>query len=273
MKTKCYWTDSRTAADYVASRRWESLSDADLLGTCHRGNSIWKTTVEPFGEVVVKKTELDAGFSWFEKIGREMRLRFFNEDLRDAKAALKAEAAGVPTYHPLAVWNVHKGLGTICYIMYTYVEGVSFHDKWGDGNFAEGERPAIKACLFELGGLARKMHDAGLYHRDLVPRNLLVRPDGSLAVIDFASGYPAPCLKWTRLRRTLGMASLRRLAKNFDVDLLESFSLGFCRGEKGRIYVHVLMMLLFWRYNDLKGTGGIHRLTYWRCLGTAFQIH
>ena len=261
MKISCTWCDSPAARDYVVSRRWEALSSEKPLFTIHRGNSVWRTHVEPFGEVVVKESRPDSSFDLFERIGREMRFRMFDVDLRDARAALAAERLGVATYHPLAVWRTRKGLSTACYIMYTYVDGRPLSDICGGGVFDESVRPEVRRHLRELGGIARLLHDGGLRHRDLVPQNVIIRPDGTLALIDFASGYPVKC-RWRRFRMARDFALLRRLAHILDADILAAFCEGYCGSGRGSDFEHALMLMLYWKYNGRRRKGCISALRF-----------
>ena len=270
-KLKICWGDSEEARAYVMSRRWEELAGKPTLFTRHRGNSVWVADIAPFGKVVVKESRLDEKFSLFERIGRELRFRLFDVNLRDARAALRAEELGVATYHPLAVWRVRSGWKTRCYIMYTYVEGRPFDDLCKRGAFNEADRPAVKRHLLELGAMTRRLHDGGLRHRDLVPGNVVIRPDGSLALIDFASGYPVHCRR-RRVRMAQNLASLRRLAHLFDADCLAAFSEGYCGSGKGREYEHTLLLMLFWKYNGHRRKGHIHRLDFLRSAMTAYDI-
>ena len=270
-KLKICWCDSDEARAYVKARRWEELAGKPTLFTRHRGNSVWVADIAPFGKVVVKESRLDDKFPLFERIGREIRLLTINANLRDAKAAHKAEDLGVATYHPIAVWEVRNGLWTTRYIMYTYVEGRTLKEVCRDGAFDEADRPAVKRHLRELGAMTRRLHDGGLRHRDLVPNNVVIRPDGSLAIIDFSSGYPVRC-KWPRYRRTQDFASLRRFVRLFDADCLASFCEGYCGAASGRDYEHALLMALFWKYNGSRGGGGFRRLRFWRAVKTAHGI-
>lgn len=262
-KVRVIWCDSNEARAYVESRKWESLSGSPKLFTRHRGNNVWRADVPPFGQVVIKESHLDPSFSLLERIGGELRFRLLNVNLRDARMALAAERLGVATYHPLAVWEVRMGLLTSCYIMYTYVEGRSLDDIFRRGGFDEADRPDIKRYLHELGQMARRLHEGGLRHRDLVPANILVRPDDSLAIIDFASGYPVH-RRQTRSRRAQNFASLRRLAHILDVDCLTAFSEGYCGANRGQEYEHSLLSLLYWKYNGHRSKGWFHRLGFWK---------
>jgi tRNA A-37 threonylcarbamoyl transferase component Bud32 len=260
-KIRLNWCDSKEARAYVDSRQWESLADSATLFTHHRGNNVYLADVPPFGKVVVKESRLDKTFPFFERLGRELRFRLFDVNLRDARAALRAGELGVAAYHPLAVWRVRQGLWTACYIMYTYVEGDLLNDICKGGAFDKADRPVVKRHLRELGEMARRLHDGGLRHRDLIPANVMVRPDDSLAIIDFASGYPVRC-HWHRFRLAQNLASFRRLAHLFDADCLAAFCEGYCGPDRGYDYEHALLLMLYWKYNGRKGRGGIHSLGF-----------
>lgn len=271
MKILCTWCDSPEAGAYVASRRWEELRSRPTLFTWHRGNSVWRATIEPFGDVIVKESRLDSSFSLFERIGRELCFRLFDVDMRDARAALKAESLGVATYHPLAVWRTREGLSTSCYIMYTYVEGRPLGEMCNGGVLDEADREAVKDHLRELGSMTRRLHNGGIRHRDLVPNNVLVRPDGTLAIIDFASGYPVRRPR-SRHRAARDLASLRRLAHLFDADCLSAFCAGYCGTDKGPEFEHALMMMLYWKYNGRRTKGLFRRIAFWRAILMSLRI-
>lgn len=270
-KIRVNWYDSEAARAYVDSRQWEAFAGSATLFTHHRGNNVYRAEVPPFGKVVVKESRLDGDYPFFERLGRELRFRLFDVNLRDARAALAAERLGVATYHPLAVWRVRDKGWTACYIMYTYVEGRLLNDLCKGGAFDEADRPAVRKYLHELGQMARRLHDGGIRHRDLHPQNIVIRPDGTLALIDFASGYPVRC-RWTRYRHTQDFVSLRRLARLFDADCLAAFAAGYAGADSGRDYDHALLLLLYWKYNGLKGNGGLHRFSFWHYTATAFRI-
>lgn len=49
---------------------------------------------------------------------------------------------------------------------------------------------ARRRIAFRAGSLVRRLHDAGVSHPDLNVRNLLVRGDGRLALVDFSGAHP-----------------------------------------------------------------------------------
>ena len=271
-KLRICWCDSEAARAYVEARRWEALDGSAIkLPTCHRGNVLWLADVAPFGKVVVKMSRFDSSYPFFKRLEGELRLRLVDGNLRDAKMALTAERLGVATYHPLAVWRVRGKGWTTSFIMYTFVEGRSLKDICRDGAFDEADRPVVKRHLAALGKSARRLHDGGLRHRDLVPGNILVRPDDTLAILDFASGYPVRC-RWPRYRKTQDFASLRRLAHLFDADCLAAFSEGYCGTNRGHEYEHTLLLMLFWKYNGHRRRGCFNRFCSLRSAKTAYDI-
>lgn len=268
MKIKCYLNDSPQIEEYVHSKAWMSLSDDCLIGTSHRGNCIWKTALPNYGSVVIKKTVADGDFSFFKRISRKLRLYLFNVNLRDAEMALKAESLGVETYHPLAVWKVFDH-GVSCYIMYTYVEGQLFKDICNNGAYEEEHRAVVMKYVYELGQIAGKLHDGGVRHRDLVPQNLLVRPDGKLAVIDFASGYPARGIS-RDFRDTLNLYYLYHFVRLFNSESVYMFCRGYCDGHEDRRFSLVLSRLLYLKY--VFKDGRPNRMRRWKCLLTAWMM-
>lgn len=270
-RIKCLWADSPAAREYVESGSWKSLAEVEAMYTKHRGNSVCRASVAPFGDVVIKRSSPDPAASFFKRACVGIRMHFINADLRDAMSAIKAASAGVPTYHPVAVWEERVLFSISTYIMYTFVVGESLYEKWGGKCPPDSVGAPVTSILRELGDLARRMHEAGLVHIDLVPRNLLLRPDGTLAVIDFASGYRLRGVGKT-MRARNAAASLRRFAVNFDASDFIPFCDGYCRGEHGRLFNMMLLLLHFWKYNSLKSSGGIRYFAYLYRLFQSFWI-
>lgn len=257
MNVICHWSDSPETREFVNSRAWLDVPCDDVLYTRHRGNAVKLAEIAPFGKVVIKESRITSEFSRFERFGREMRLRFCNTEYRDAKAALAAEKLGIATYHPFAAWESHEKGCTASYIMYSYVEGRLLKDFFDRGHFDEKDREYVENCLRKTGAMARKLHLGGIRHRDIVPPNILIKPDGTLALIDFASGYfSRPALsKW---RQVEDVASLRRIFDILDRSMMEAFCRGYCEGLSEREFNRVLKMMTFWKRYAMKSAGGLH---------------
>ena len=75
------------------------------------------------------------------------------------------------------------------YIVMEYVEGVDLADLIKAGEpFSEGELLGIINPILE--GLSQ-VHEQGFIHRDIKPRNIVIREDGSPVLIDFGSARQA----------------------------------------------------------------------------------
>ena len=88
--------------------------------------------------------------------------------------------------HPsiVRVYNCFNAHGT-AYIVMEYVEGETLDDRLKRrGRLNEAELTAILNPLVE--GL-QQVHGAGFLHRDITPKNILLRKDGTPVLIDFGS--------------------------------------------------------------------------------------
>jgi hypothetical protein len=66
------------------------------------------------------------------------------------------------------------------------------------------DRRRRRALMTALGDLVGRLHAAGVDHPDLKPSNLLVGPDGALALLDLDALMPPRRLTWRRRVRALG---------------------------------------------------------------------
>ncbi len=156
----------------------------------------------PF-EVVVKQFREE---SWMARKSRERR---GSKAERSFRAARAVQAAGVPTPEPV-LWLDAKGTsGTSIYIC-RRIEGQEVRHLFraASAGLERTEFPDLDlaAVLGEIGRLARRLHDAGIRHRDLSVGNLLVRagePGGPpvLSLLD---------LNRAHLGVTLGLAARMR---------------------------------------------------------------
>ena len=96
-KIRVNWCDSEAARAYVDSRQWEALAGSATLFTHHRGNNVYRAEVPPFGKVVVKESRLDGDYPFFERLGRELRFRLFDVNLREASVMGLVGAGGIGT--------------------------------------------------------------------------------------------------------------------------------------------------------------------------------
>lgn len=135
-----------------------------------------------------------AGAGWFAKVhdgvgsgellknALVLRLPVFDAGLeRRALAAL--EAAGVPTLEAFAWgWCGRNPLVRRSFLVTREIEyEETLEDFWRrrDSGFAERRR-----VVADVAGLVRRMHEAGINHRDLYLVHVLRRADGTLCVLD-----------------------------------------------------------------------------------------
>ena len=85
--------------------------------------------------------------------------------------------------HPnvAAIYGLEESDGA-CYLVLEIVEGESLAQRLAAGPLPVEEALAI--CAQIAAGVSAA-HDAGVIHRDLKPGNVMIRPDGSVKVLDF----------------------------------------------------------------------------------------
>lgn len=91
------------------------------------------------------------------------------------------------------------------FIVMEYVEGDTLADELGRHGPLPPER-AVDLALQICSGL-EAAHASGLVHRDVKPRNLLLRPDGVLKIADFGIARAAESTRLTEIGTILGTAA------------------------------------------------------------------
>jgi len=153
------------------------------------------------------KTNDYRGIPWPRRLRR-------SKSRAELTRALAVAARGVPTPLPLAAGELRRhGLLERCFLLMPLVPGAvdleQLHACPG------GEPRARRALASELGALARRMHDAGVFQEDFAPNNFLWRamPTPTLWAIDFER---------TRLRAPLSHADRRFLLAKLDRRLADA---------------------------------------------------
>ncbi len=92
--------------------------------------------------------------------------------------------------------------GEAVFLVMEFVDGENLNDR------LDRERPlALEDAVQIIRGAAQALgaaHEAGVVHRDLKPANILIRPDGSVSVVDFGIATATDMSKLTRPGLVLG---------------------------------------------------------------------
>ena len=128
-----------------------------------------------------------------------------NRPLRELKALLRAQSAGVSVPEPLGVAWKRTGPAYSGSIATIRLEGVTLLEYVNSGQIDT-------ARIEECGRAIRKMHDSGIYHADLQIANIIVGPS-EVSIIDFDNARAgAPLSRLARSRNLLRLG--RSFAKN-----------------------------------------------------------
>jgi 3-deoxy-D-manno-octulosonic acid kinase len=171
------------------------LSGREALGELHNG-----------AELCVVRRFRHGGLR--RALGRELFLAPARP-LAELVLACRLRALGLATPRVLAARALRVGLGWRLALVSERAAGEDAGrtlERWRRGELA---RAARRALCVAAGELVARLHRAGFLHADLHPRNLLVAPDGTLAVLDLDKGAFRPGLS-ERARQD----NLRRLYRS-----------------------------------------------------------
>lgn len=100
---------------------------------------------------------------------------------REAKTLARLEHAGIPAF--LDVIDDDSDGSSARALVMTLVPGENYGDRLrGEGLIRESE---LWTLLLESADVLAFLHREGVVHRDVKPRNLIRRPDGRIALVDF----------------------------------------------------------------------------------------
>lgn len=236
------------------------LPDGTRLTRGNPRSDVWAVDVPGAGPCILKEFHATRGRGFGRRLESAFKLRFVHRGLRTMKLAGRLAAAGVRTFEPFAFWTDSRG-GMKNFLLYRRVEGEVVGDRWmGElariAPPARADRPlgeeALRGFLEKAGGMVRALHEAGVVHTDLHPKNFVSpNPDDPalpLSLIDLDSAL-VPFAPGRRALFTARMRSLRRLAQCFpgeDDPGLRAFVRAYSRRDP-ETEEAVLRALRFWR--------------------------
>jgi eukaryotic-like serine/threonine-protein kinase len=131
--------------------------------------------------------------AWDSKLDRDVALKLFAEhrSLRHGGSAILEEGrllARVQHRNVVAIYGADRFDGRVGLWM-ELIEGETLQQAAERGRtFAPAD---VVRMGIELAGAIGAVHDAGLFHRDVKPHNIMLARDGRLVLMDFGTGHDA----------------------------------------------------------------------------------
>ncbi|MGI8460262.1 MAG: serine/threonine-protein kinase [Solirubrobacterales bacterium] len=151
-----------------------------------------------------------------EQLGRPVAVKMISDALADDEMFVERfarearTAAGVTHPNLVSIFDFDAS-GTRPYLVMEYVDGPTLAVVIE----TELERLDPERVARELLGALRRIHEAGIIHRDVKPHNILVGEDGRLRLTDFGIARPEDATSLTTTGQVLG--TLRYLAPEVQV--------------------------------------------------------
>jgi serine/threonine protein kinase len=150
------------------------------------------------------------------KTNEDRYLRLFN---REAKTLQSLNKSFFPKVDIDDYFVTHLGNGDELHCLaLSKIEGVTM-DQWIQRNGRITQEICID-WLRQMGKILQTLHEKGFFHRDIKPQNIMVQPDGQLALIDFGGV------------REITNTYLSKISRNHDFELTEIHTLGFAAPEQ-----------------------------------------
>jgi serine/threonine protein kinase len=144
-------------------------------------------------------------------------LRLFNREAKTLQSFNKPflPKVDIDDYFVAQMCN---GLDDLHCLALSKIEG-STMDEWIQSNGRITQEICID-WLRQMCNILQTIHEKGFFHRDIKPHNIMVQPDGQLALIDFGG------------IREITNTYLSKISRNHDYELTEIYTLGFAAPEQ-----------------------------------------
>ena len=124
------------------------------------------------------------------RLGRDIAIKVLTPSLYEdpaARARFQREARAVAALNHPSIVTIHEvgEHGQQAFIAFEFVSGETLQERLARGPVGVAEALAIALPLAEGLGHA---HEHGVVHRDLKPKNIMVRGDGQVKILDFGLG-------------------------------------------------------------------------------------
>jgi tRNA A-37 threonylcarbamoyl transferase component Bud32 len=264
--------------------QWKDEGTATLV-KAGAGRTIHRVRV-PGADIYVKHFRATNPVSLVHQCFKQGRAR------KEFDVAIELAEVGVPTFTPIALGERRRNVLLLesYLISESIADGITLFDLIDRRLMTAGEPidPALRFHLAEeLGVLAGRIHNAGVEHRDLHERNIIVRPAAGggleLFMLDLHELQRRPGAEWRWAERDLG-----RMGRYFTLRTTAADRRRFFRAyahERGltsettRVRSKEIETAVFesradfWRRRDQRGPAKYNRINEFRSLGVrAFAV-